>query len=65
MTKNDKSRKLTNITSVFKGGSWKDRAYWLNPSTRRYLEQDRATSDLGFRCAMSKLGAAEDAMRRR
>jgi gliding motility-associated lipoprotein GldJ len=49
--------KLTNTTRVYKGGSWKDRAYWLNPGTRRYLEQTKATSDLGFRCAMSKVGA--------
>ena len=41
---------------VYKGGSWKDRAYWLNPSTRRYLQQDKSSSDLGFRCAMSMVG---------
>lgn len=46
---NDKAR-------VYKGGSWKDRAYWLNPSTRRYLEQDKSSSDIGFRCAMSMVG---------
>ena len=22
---------------VYKGGSWTDREYWLNPGTRRYL----------------------------
>ena len=27
---------------VYKGGSWKDRAYWLNPSTRRFLDQESA-----------------------
>ncbi|MGY8989862.1 MAG: SUMF1/EgtB/PvdO family nonheme iron enzyme, partial [Flavobacteriales bacterium] len=26
---------ITDRTRVFKGGSWKDRAYWLNPGTRR------------------------------
>lgn len=41
---------------VYKGGSWKDRAYWLNPGTRRYLEASKSTCDLGFRCAMTKIG---------
>jgi len=42
---------------VIKGGSWKDRAYWLNPSTRRYLAQEAARDDLGFRCAMIRVGS--------
>ena len=41
---------------VYKGGSWADRIYWLNPSNRRYLEQDKSSSKIGFRCAMSTLG---------
>lgn len=48
--------KITDKTRVYKGGSWRDRAYWLNPSTRRYLEQDKSTNDIGFRCAMSMIG---------
>ena len=48
--------KITDKTRVYKGGSWKDRAYWLNPSTRRYLDQDKSTNDIGFRCAMSVIG---------
>jgi sulfatase modifying factor 1 len=43
-------------SKVFKGGSWNDRAYWLNPGTRRYLDQGEATSEIGFRCAMSSVG---------
>ncbi|MEZ4999470.1 MAG: SUMF1/EgtB/PvdO family nonheme iron enzyme [Bacteroidales bacterium] len=42
---------------VIKGGSWKDRAYWLNPSTRRFLDQEAARDDLGFRCAMIRVGS--------
>jgi formylglycine-generating enzyme len=42
---------------VFKGGSWKDRAYWLNPSTRRFLDQDASRDDIGFRCAMIRVGS--------
>ncbi|QYJ68525.1 gliding motility lipoprotein GldJ [Flavobacterium litorale] len=41
---------------IFKGGSWRDRAYWLDPSQRRYFPQDMATDYIGFRCAMSKVG---------
>jgi len=42
---------------VFKGGSWKDRAYWLNPSTRRFLDQESSRDDIGFRCAMIRVGS--------
>jgi gliding motility-associated lipoprotein GldJ len=56
----DKSSKRTSLINdevrVFKGGSWRDRAYWLDPAQRRYYPQDMATSDIGFRCAMSKVG---------
>lgn len=47
---NDKAR-------VVKGGSWRDRAYWLVPGTRRFLDQRQATSWLGFRCAMTRVGS--------
>jgi len=42
---------------VYKGGSWKDRAYFLSPGTRRYLDQSLATDDLGFRCTMDRVGS--------
>ncbi|TAF73561.1 MAG: gliding motility lipoprotein GldJ [Bacteroidetes bacterium] len=41
---------------VYKGGSWKDVAYWLSPGTRRFLDQDSSTSTVGFRCAMIRAG---------
>jgi gliding motility-associated lipoprotein GldJ len=44
---------------VFKGGSWKDRAYWLVPGTRRYLDETMSKSDIGFRCAMTRVGSPE------
>lgn len=44
---------ISNKSRVYKGGSWKDRPYWLNPGTRRYLEQTKASNTIGFRCAMS------------
>ena len=46
---NDKSR-------VYKGGSWNDRAYWLNPATRRHMQQDESNAMIGFRCAMTMVG---------
>lgn len=49
---NDRSR-------VYKGGSWNDRAYWLNPAVRRFMQQDESNAEVGFRCAMSFVGAPE------
>jgi len=48
---------ISNKSRVYKGGSWKDVAYWLSPGTRRYLEEDSATSTIGFRCAMIRAGS--------
>jgi sulfatase modifying factor 1 len=47
---NDKAR-------VYKGGSWKDRAYWMVPGTRRFLDEKQSTDFLGFRCAMTRVGS--------
>jgi formylglycine-generating enzyme len=41
---------------VYKGGSWRDVAYWLSPGTRRFIHQDSATNHIGFRCAMISIG---------
>lgn len=57
----DKSSKRTSLINdevrVYKGGSWRDRAYWLDPAQRRYLPQYMATDYIGFRNAMSRLGS--------
>jgi gliding motility-associated lipoprotein GldJ len=42
---------------VVKGGSWKDRAYWMGPGTRRFLDKKQSTSWIGFRCAMVRVGS--------
>lgn len=47
---------ITDRVRVFKGGSWRDVAYWMSPGTRRFLEEDSATADIGFRCAMIRAG---------
>ena len=48
---------ITDEVRVYKGGSWKDRAYWLDPAQRRFLPQYIATDYIGFRCAMTRLGS--------
>ena len=48
---------INNEARVYKGGSWRDRAYWLDPAQRRYFPQGTATDDIGFRCAMSRVGS--------
>ena len=55
---------ITDEVRVYKGGSWKDRAYWLDPAQRRYLPQYIATDYIGFRCAMSGLGSKSQAKKR-
>jgi len=56
----DKSDQRTSLINdavrVYKGGSWKDRDYWLDPAQRRYYPEDMATDYIGFRCAMSRVG---------
>ena len=48
--------RINDETRVYKGGSWNDRIYWLNPTTRRYKQQNESSSTIGFRCAMSIVG---------
>ncbi|MGV3695606.1 gliding motility lipoprotein GldJ [Flavobacterium sp.] len=64
----DKSNKRTTLVNddvrVYKGGSWRDRAYWLDPAQRRYFPQDIATDFIGFRCAMSRVGPKADKKKR-
>lgn len=48
--------RITDRSRVYKGGSWNDRIYWLNPTTRRFMDQDKSSSTVGFRCAMTMLG---------
>ncbi len=48
---------VSDESRIYKGGSWRDRAYWLSPGTRRYLNEHEARDDLGFRCAMTRVGS--------
>ncbi|MEJ7671908.1 MAG: hypothetical protein WKF59_04195 [Chitinophagaceae bacterium] len=50
---------ISDKSRVVKGGSWNDMPYWLAPGSRRYLEEDQASSTIGFRNAMTRLGSPE------
>jgi gliding motility-associated lipoprotein GldJ len=47
---------ISDKSRVYKGGSWKDRAYWLAVGSRRFLDEDKSTCTIGFRCCMSREG---------
>lgn len=48
---------INNRARVYKGGNWRDRAYFTIPGTRRFLDERRSLSTLGFRCAMDRVGS--------
>lgn len=48
---------ITDKVRVVKGGSWKDRAFYLSPGQRRFLDQTKSTEWIGFRCAMDQIGS--------
>jgi gliding motility-associated lipoprotein GldJ len=51
------SSMINDEARVYKGGSWKDKAYYLSPGARRFLDQNQSTDNIGFRCAMTRVGA--------
>ena len=51
---------ISNDTRVYKGGSWLDRSYYLDPAQRRFLPEYMTTNFIGFRCAMSYLGESRN-----
>jgi len=57
------SSTITDRSRVFKGGGWRDRAHWLSPGTRRFLDEREARDDLGFRNAMTRVGSPQAAQR--
>ena len=48
---------VSNKSRVYKGGSWRDRAYWIIGANRRFLDEDKSTDFIGFRCAMDRVGS--------
>ena len=65
----DKTNTRTSLVNdrvrVYKGGSWKDREYWLDPAQRRFYPEDMATDFIGFRCAMSRVGSKSKAKKKK
>lgn len=55
----DETTLISNKSRVIKGGSWQDPAYYLAPGTRRYMDEDRASATVGFRCAMIRMGSPD------
>jgi formylglycine-generating enzyme required for sulfatase activity len=49
---------ITDHARVYKGGSWRDEAFYLSPGTRRYLDENGASDAIGFRCAMTRVGGS-------
>jgi len=49
---------ISDKSRVYKGGSWADRVYWLSSGNRRFLDEDKATATIGFRCAMDRVGSS-------
>lgn len=49
---------INDIARVYKGGSWNDRAFWMSPGARRFLDQNLSSSKIGFRCAVSRVGGS-------
>ena len=50
---------INDSTKVYKGGSWADRAYWLSPGTRRYMQGNLSSNTIGFRCVMDRWGSPD------
>ena len=48
---------ISNKSRVIKGGGWNDRAFYLTPGARRFLDEDRSSRAVGFRCAMTRVGS--------
>ena len=57
---NKRNSLISDRARVYKGGSWNDRAYWLDPAQRRFLNQEKSTDFIGFRCAMTRIGSKAD-----
>lgn len=49
---------ISDKSRVYKGGSWADRAYWLSAGNRRFLDEDKSSATIGFRCAMDRVGSS-------
>ena len=53
---------ISDKSKVYKGGSWADRAYWLSFGNRRFLDEDKSSAMIGFRCAMDRVGSSRQSI---
>jgi gliding motility-associated lipoprotein GldJ len=60
-----KNSLIDDDSRVYKGGSWRDVAYFLSPGTRRYLDKKQSRDYIGFRCAMIMAGEKVGESRRK
>ena len=56
---------INSKSRVIKGGSWNDPPYYLSPGVRRYMDEDKSSATVGFRCAMSRVGSPESVYRKK
>ena len=56
---------ISDKSRVYKGGSWADRTYWMGCGTRRFLDEDKTSDMIGFRCAMDRMGSSSPNENRR
>ncbi len=49
---------ITDHARVYKGGNWKDPAYFMSPGQRRFLDENESSDCIGFRCAMTRVGSS-------
>ena len=54
----EKSSYINDNVHIYKGGSWSDREYWLNPGNRRYLNSFLSANNIGFRCVLDRMGSS-------
>lgn len=47
---------ISDHVRIYKGGGWRDRAFWLTPGARRFLDENQSSNDIGFRLAMDAVG---------
>lgn len=48
---------VSNDAKVYKGASWNDRAYWMSPGTRRFMQAFQSSATIGFRCVVDRMGS--------
>jgi gliding motility-associated lipoprotein GldJ len=53
---------ISDKSKIYKGGSWADRAYWLSSGNKRFLDDDKSSAMIGFRCAMDRVGSSRQSI---